>query len=55
MKQGIVFLTLAEAVDIHRNQIELYGGIEGIRDITLLSSALAVPRATFNGEYLIPD
>jgi len=55
MKQDIVFLTLAEAVDIHRNQIELYGGIEGIRDITLLSSALAVPRATFNGEYLIPD
>ncbi|HPJ40443.1 MAG TPA: type II toxin-antitoxin system death-on-curing family toxin [Spirochaetota bacterium] len=55
MKQDIVFLTLAEAVDIHRNQIESYGGIEGIRDITLLSSALAVPLATFNGEYLIPD
>lgn len=29
----ILFLTLAEVVDIHSNQIRLYGGLPGIRDI----------------------
>ncbi|NLV69027.1 MAG: type II toxin-antitoxin system death-on-curing family toxin, partial [Spirochaetes bacterium] len=27
----IEFLTLAEAVEIHRNQVQLYGGDPGIR------------------------
>lgn len=48
----IDFLTLAEIIDIHHNQIELYGGKHGIRDITLLSSAIAMPEATFDGVYL---
>jgi len=48
----ITFLTLAEVIEIHSNQIKLYGGKEGIRDISLLSSAVAMPYATFSGEYL---
>ena len=52
MKKPVLFLTLAEIIDIHNNQIELYGGKKGLRDITLLSSALAVPESTFDGNYL---
>ena len=47
-----IFLTLAEIIEIHRNQIESYGGEGGIRDISLLISALAVPGSTFQGQLL---
>jgi death-on-curing protein len=50
-----VFLTLAEAVEIHKNQIELYGGEYGVRDIGLLESAIAQPEASFTGEWLHSD
>ena len=50
-----VFLTLAEVVDIHENQIEVYGGDVGIRDIGLLQSACAQPEASFSGQWLHPD
>jgi death-on-curing protein len=51
----IEFLTLAEVVEIHNNQITLYGGSQGIRDITLLQSALAMPESTFDNRYLHKD
>lgn len=51
----IEFLTLAEIIKIHKNQIENYGGKEGIRDISLLSSAIAIPESTFDGGYLHKD
>ncbi len=51
-KREIEFLSLAELIEIHNNQIELYGGEYGIRDISLLSSALSIPLASFNGRYL---
>ena len=47
-----VFLTLAEVIDIHTNQIELYGGQKGVRDMGLLQSALAQPDASFAGQWL---
>jgi len=50
-----IFLTLAEVIEIHKNQIENYGGQEGIRDISLLTSALAMPQATFHSLYLHKD
>ncbi len=53
--QDVIFLTLAEIIDIHHNQIELYGGIEGIRDISLLSSAISIPQSTFDGYFLHDD
>jgi len=31
-EKEIVFLTLAEVIDIHADQIERYGGSMGIRD-----------------------
>ena len=50
-----VFLSLAEVLEIHRDQIERYGGEPGIRDIGLLQSALAMPATGFGGRYLHED
>ena len=50
-----VFLSLAEILQIHRDQIERYGGRAGLRDLGLLQSALAMPAAGFGGRYLHSD
>ena len=50
-----VFLTLAEVIEIHRDQIERYGGDPGLRDIGLLQSAMAMPAAGFGGRFLHTD
>ena len=49
------FLTLAEVLEIHRDQIRRYGGQAGIRDLGLLQSALAMPAAGFGRSYLHSD
>lgn len=46
------FLTLDEVLALHADQIGRYGGALGVRDLALLQSALAVPRATFAGDFL---
>lgn len=46
------FLTLAEVLEIHKDLIEAHGGSDGIRDLALLESALAVPQAAFGGTFL---
>lgn len=52
---GPVFLTLAEMVEIHNDQIELYGGSPKTRDIRLLEAAIAQPQASFGGQWLHKD
>ena len=47
-----LFLTLDEVLEIHAQQIELYGGSEGVRDPAGLESSVATPMATFGGEVL---
>jgi death-on-curing protein len=49
------FLDLEAILEIHENQIMLYGGSMGVRDQGLLESALAMPKATFGGYYLHED
>ncbi len=49
------FLTIAEVLEIHRDQIERYGGEYGLRDHGLLESALAMPAAGAEGEYFHAD
>ena len=49
------FLSLDEIIEIHRDQVEQYGGELGIRDVGLLQSAAAMPKATFGGEFLHSD
>jgi death-on-curing protein len=46
------FLTLDEALALHADQIDRYGGSVGVRDVGLLEAALATPQASFGGEYL---
>ncbi len=46
------FLTLDEVLALHADQLERYGGAGGVRDLGLLESALAAPRATFGGQHL---
>jgi death-on-curing protein len=50
-----VFLTIEEVLAIHRDQIERYGGSDGLRDVGLLQSAVAAPAATFDGAFLHAD
>ena len=54
MKPEPVFLTLAEAIEIHEYQIEHFGGTDGLRSLDLLKSAVGMPASTFNGIYLHP-
>jgi death-on-curing protein len=46
------FLGLDEILALHAEQIDLYGGAPGVRDLTLLESAAATPEASFEGRYL---
>src|SRR5437867_3664180 len=52
---GPTFLGLDEVLEIHRDQIERYGGALGVRDRGLLESALAMPRAGSQGVYFHAD
>ncbi len=47
-------LTISEVVSLHPRLIAQAGGSAGIRDVGLLESALAQPRATFGSEDLHP-
>ena len=48
------YLSLGEVVRLHQLLLEQSGGATGIRDLGLLDSALAQPRATFGGNDLHP-
>ena len=49
------FLGLAEVVEIHEDQVARHGGLHGIRDLGLLSSAVAMPQAGVFGQYVHAD
>ena len=49
------FLAIDEVLEIHRDQIERYGGTTGVRDMGLLQSALAMPEAGSGGQYFHAD
>lgn len=47
-----LFLTLDEVLGLHDDQIRLFGGSGGIRDLGLLQSAIGNVAATFGGRFL---
>jgi len=49
------FLSTEDVLTLHADQVDLYGGEHGVRDLGLLDSAIAQPRASFGGEYLHKD
>ena len=50
-----VFLGVEDVLHIHEHGIALGGGSLGLRDNSLLESAVAMPQAGFGGEYLHTD
>jgi death-on-curing protein len=52
--KAVRFLTLEQILAIHADQVRRYGGDPGVRDLGLLQSAIAMPRAMFGGQYLHP-
>ena len=48
-------LTKEQVLRLHKNLIEDFGGIHGIRDEGLLESALSAPFQTFDGQDLYPS
>jgi death-on-curing protein len=46
------FLDLEDVLFIHREQLLRFGGGDGLRDLGLLESAIATPRATYDGQFV---
>jgi death-on-curing protein len=51
----IRYLTLEEVLELHRLLLAQSGGLDGVRDLGCLESAIAQPRMTFDGQDLYPD
>jgi len=49
------YLTLSEALELHRRVIGQSGGALGVLNLGALESALAQPRMTFGGRELYPS
>ena len=49
------YLSPEQVLFIHSRLIDTSGGMHGTRDIGLLQSAVARPKATFGGKELYPD
>lgn len=49
---AITFLTLDDVLLLHELQLERYGGATGIRERSLLESAIHMPQASFSGAYV---
>lgn len=50
-----LFLDLDDILQIQADTIAKEGGATGVRDIALIDSAVAAPRASFDGQFLHPD
>src|SRR5438270_9876902 len=51
----IRYLTLEEVLELHRLALEQSGGLDGVRDLGGLDSALAQPLMAFGGQDLYPS
>ena len=55
MSKTLKYLTVEAVKAIHREVLAAHGGAAGIRDETLLESAVAAPQATMMSQPLISD
>lgn len=55
MSKSLKHLTVEAVKAIHREVLAAHGGAAGIRDQTLLESAVAAPQASMMGQPLISD
>jgi death on curing protein len=49
------FLSIEDVLSLHADQVNLFGGNHGVRDLGLLESAVAQPKAMFGGKFLHKD
>jgi len=49
------YLKVGEALNVYRRVMRQSGGLEGVRDLGLLESAISQPRMTFNEQDLYPS
>jgi len=49
------FLSVQRVLALHSLQLKLFGGSEGVRDQSLLESAIAMPATSFGGQYVHAD
>ena len=49
------FLSVEDVLQLHARQLAKYGGASGVRDVGLLESAVASPKASFGGQFLNED
>lgn len=54
-KQALRYLGVDAVLAIHAEVLSAHGGGAGLRDRSLLESAVAAPQASFGGEPLISD
>lgn len=50
-----LYLDVAQLLDLHRDQLQRYGGLGGLRDRHALEAAAGRPAATFGGDDLYAD
>jgi len=50
----IIYITVDQAIKIHDRQIEQHGGLKGLRDLGLLTSAIEMPKSAFSGIEMYP-
>ena len=55
MSKSLKYLTVEAVKAIHGEVLAAHGGASGIRDETLLESAVAAPQASMMGQPLISD
>lgn len=48
------FLTVQEVMDVHDLVVDEHGGALGLRDPSMLDSAVHTPQSSFGGRYLYP-
>ena len=51
----VLFLSVDDVLDLHNDQLRLFGGSAGLRDRNALESAVAMPASTFDGAFLHDD
>ena len=52
-RKPLVHLTADAVSAIHDEVLAAHGGLSGLREVALLESAVAAPRATYGGEALL--
>jgi death-on-curing protein len=49
-----IYITVDQAIKIHDGLIKQHGGLQGIRNIGLLTSAIEMPKSAFDGQQMYP-